>query len=189
VGWWLLLRPANPRERADGAFHKLEPVVIPASMPQEPLSAAFAAILRSDAVAALAAAFILHQPFRRFARVASTMTEGEQSPKPHGAGNGAVRKRRGGDHRREARDRDDEALVAAMRATSGASIDWAGKIGKSRTSVVTALHRLKDAGLAESSEGKWLLVEAPPRGTKPSPRWFEPLKATDRAAHALLTAS
>lgn len=91
------------------------------------------------------------QPFRRFAWVARTMTEGEQSPKPHGAGNGAARERRGGDHRREARDRDDdEALVAAMPATPGASIgDWAGKIGKSRTGVVTALHRLKDVGLAE----------------------------------------
>ena len=54
------------------------------------------------------------------------MIGSEQSPKPHGAGNGAVRKRRGGDHRREARDRDNEALVAAMRATAGASM---GELG------------------------------------------------------------
>jgi len=55
---------------------------------------------------------------------------------------------------RKARDRDDENLLQAMRGSPEGSIgDWATAVGKWRTSVVTALHRLRDAGLAESVEG------------------------------------
>ena len=58
--------------------------------------------------------------------------------------------------RRGTRDRDDENLRQAMRDLPEASIrDWAEAIGKSRSSVVTALHRLRDDGLADSVEGKW----------------------------------
>jgi hypothetical protein len=63
---------------------------------------------------------------------------------------------------RAQRDRDDEALVDAMRANPEGSIgDWTLTVPKSRTSVVSALHRLRDAGLAESVESKWRLVEEP----------------------------
>jgi DNA-binding transcriptional ArsR family regulator len=83
--------------------------------------------------------------------------------------------------RREARDRDDESLLEAMRETPKGPIGgWAEAIGKSRSSVVAALHRLRDAGLADSVEGKWTLVEEPaPRVA--AAKWVAPLSA---AAHA-----
>ena len=89
---------------------------------------------------------------------------------------------RNGDRRREARDRDDESLVAAMRSNPDGSIgDWAMTIRKSRTSCVSALQRLRAAGLAQSVEGKWKLT-APPA---PPARWTAPVSATQRAhAHA-----
>jgi hypothetical protein len=61
---------------------------------------------------------------------------------------------------REAPDQCDERLIAAMRAHPGASIGkLAEAIGKSRTSAVTALHRLKDANLAESLGRVWSLTD------------------------------
>ena len=55
--------------------------------------------------------------------------------------------------RREARDRDNESLLEAMREMPEGPIgDWVEAIGKSRSSVVTALHRLRDAGLATRSK-------------------------------------
>ena len=52
--------------------------------------------------------------------------------------------------RRAARDADDQALLQIMRDLPGASIaDWAEAIGKGRSSVVSALKRLRAAGLAE----------------------------------------
>ena len=55
---------------------------------------------------------------------------------------------------RKARDRDDENLLQAMRDSPEGSIgSWAAAIGKSRTSVVSALGRLRDAGLAEILRG------------------------------------
>jgi hypothetical protein len=69
-----------------------------------------------------------------------------------------------------------------MKANPGGAInDWARAIHKSRTSCVSALHRLRDAGLAESAEGKWRLVESEaPR----APRWVEPVSAGGRREHA-----
>ena len=89
--------------------------------------------------------------------------------------------------RREARDADDKALLQAMRDAPEASIgDWAQAIGKSRTSTVSALKRLRDAGLAESVEGKWKLTEEP-APHEPAPQWIAPLSATasrERRAYA-----
>lgn len=86
------------------------------------------------------------------------------------------------DQRRAPRNEADRRLLGAIKADSGGSInDWAAPIGRSRTSAVSALHRLRDAALAESVEGKWRLVE-PPR--EPSPRWVEPVSAAGRRAHA-----
>jgi hypothetical protein len=83
--------------------------------------------------------------------------------------------------RREARDRDDENLRQAMRDSPASSIgDWAKAIGKSRTSVVAGLHRLRDAGLATNADKAWVLVEpAAPRAA--APRWVAPLSAASHA--------
>jgi hypothetical protein len=155
---------------------------------------AFAAAL-SDRTTALAAAFIIatrHADVLQFVArmVGGDAPEPPRKPKAARKGNGHRKPRAHGadpylGRRREARDRDDESLVAAMRSNSDGSInDWATTIGKSRTSCVSGLHRLRAAGLAESVGGKWALVEEPaPR--QPAPRWIEPLSASQRAhAHA-----
>jgi hypothetical protein len=122
------------------------------------------------------------------ARKASTPSASAQDAQPKSNGTA--------DHlalRREARDRDDERLLEAMRESPASSIgDWAEAVNKSRTSVVAALHRLRDAGLAESIEGRWRLSEDPAHQEPPpkeTRRWVAPLKGADRAAHAHLTAS
>ena len=79
----------------------------------------------------------------------------------------------------------DQALVSVMRSNPEGSIgDWSQTIHKSRTSTVSALHRLRDAGLAESAKGKWRLAEEPaPR--EPLAKWIEPLSAArEQRAHA-----
>jgi hypothetical protein len=151
----------------------------------DPLSADFAATLRSDPVAALAAAFIIetHHPnvLHWVARAVQPV-----APEPR-----RRRKRKAdGVHkladaylvrRRRKRDRDDEALVEQMRTNPDGSIgDWATVVGKSRTSIVSALHRLRDAGMAESAEGRWRLTEA----RAPPARWVEPVTAAARREHA-----
>jgi hypothetical protein len=66
-----------------------------------------------------------------------------------------------------------------MKANPGASIAaLATAIGKSRTSIVSALHRLRDAGLAESLDRVWMLVE--PTEPKPTPKWTAPVSAQRR---------
>jgi hypothetical protein len=79
---------------------------------------------------------------------------------------------------------DDQALVKAMRSNPDGSIrDWSQTIHKSRTSTVSVLHRLRDAGLAESTTGRWRLVEEPRR--EPSAKWIQPLSAArEHRAHA-----
>jgi hypothetical protein len=57
-----------------------------------------------------------------------------------------------------------------MKASPGASIAaLAEAIGKSRTSTDSALHRLRDAGLAESLDRAWSVLE--PAEPKPTPKW------------------
>jgi hypothetical protein len=74
-----------------------------------------------------------------------------------------------------------------MKTAPGASIgDWAGAIGKSRSSVVSALHRLRDADLVETVEGKWRAVE-PGAPTAPPPKWVAPVRGADRAQQHHLT--
>ena len=75
------------------------------------------------------------------------------------------------------RDQDDERLLDAMRRNTEATIgELAKAVGKSRSSIVTALHRLRDAGLAQSAEGKWRLTEEPPP-REPAAKWVRPLNA------------
>jgi hypothetical protein len=70
-----------------------------------------------------------------------------------------------------------------MRANPGASVGkLAEAIGKSRTTTVTALRRLRDADLAESVDRVWSLTEQPAR--KETPRWTGPVSAQRRRAEA-----
>jgi hypothetical protein len=70
-----------------------------------------------------------------------------------------------------------------MKANPGASIGaLAEAIGKSRTSTVNALRRLRDAGLAESLNGVWTLTEPTP--PKETPRWTAPVSAQRRRVEA-----
>ena len=160
-----------------------------------PLPDSVSAALRSDPTAALGALMVIAGAHAElFAWAARTVCDaapaGAEPPpraKRNGASSPAARKpesHRADAHvarRREARDRDDKRLCKTMRDLPEASIrDWAEAIDKSRSSVVTALHRLRDAGLADSVEGKWTLVEEPaPRVA--APKWVAPLSA---AAHA-----
>jgi hypothetical protein len=106
----------------------------------------------------------------------STASQVKQAHKP--PGRGAYHQRR-----RTARDADDQALLQIMRDSPGASIsDWMSAIGKSRSSAVSALKRLRDAGLAESVEGKWRLVE-PEAPRQPPQKWVAPLPAPAGRAH------
>jgi DNA-binding transcriptional ArsR family regulator len=166
-------------------------------MRSPPLADGVSAVLQSDATAALAAAFVIASHHPGILQWAARMVGAEPSaaaPPPNSHGNGAkglprARKTHSGDRRVSKRDRDDEALLEAMRQSPDASIgDLAAAIGKSRSSVVTALGRLRDAGLAESIEGKWRLVEEPAPALKETPTpWTKPLRGTDRAAVHHLT--
>ena len=66
-----------------------------------------------------------------------------------------------------------------MKQAPGASIlEWGSAVGKCRTATVQALHRLRDAGLVESDEGSWALVDPQPAAPKPpgpeARGWVEP---------------
>jgi hypothetical protein len=113
------------------------------------------------------------QPQPRAAARRGRKTNGHRKPRANG-----------GDPRLAKREADDQALVNAMRSNPEGSIgDWATTIGKSRTSCVSALHRLRGAGLAESDGGRWALVEeSGPR--EPAPRWVAPLSARSHREHA-----
>jgi hypothetical protein len=70
-----------------------------------------------------------------------------------------------------------------MKANPSANIAApATAIGKSRTSTVSALHRLRDAGLAESLSRIWTLTEPPP--PKETPRWTAPVSEQRRRVEA-----
>jgi hypothetical protein len=169
-----------------------------------PFPDSVSATLRSNPTAALAALMVIAgahaELFSWAARMiwasARASTNAQREPPPRAKGNGvephrarrpAARKPKSNGvaaHlalRREARDRDDENLRQAMRDSPQAPMgDWATAIGKSRTSVVAGLHRLRDAGMVESIEGKWSLVEEPaPRVA--APKWVAPLSAASHA--------
>jgi len=145
-----------------------------------PLSEAVAAQL-SDPTSALAAAFVIGTRHPEILIWVSRMLIGGAEPvqpKPHAArSNGSKPARKSARlngylaERRAQRDRDDEGLVRAMRDSPDGPIgSWAVAIGRSRTSTVTALHRLRDVGLAESVDGKWRLIEEP-SPKEPPAKW------------------
>jgi hypothetical protein len=152
-----------------------------------PLPNSIVSVLTADPAAALAALMIISN---KHADLFSWATRNLCPPpaRKRGRSNGAGRPARAAgrdvylSRRRKARDRDDEKLLEAMRLAPGGSIkDWAEAIGKSRSSTVSALHRLRDAGLAANEDGVWALTE--PR--EPAPKWIEPVSGSRRAhAHA-----
>jgi len=142
----------------------------------DPLSDSLAEQLE-DPTTALAAAVVIAGLHPGILEWAARTVSAERGPEPRrrkAKANGAARLAK--------RERADEALVKALQLDPTLSIGGLARaIKKSRTSVVTALHRLRDAGLAESSSGRWKLTEELPR--EPPPKWAEPLsgRATARS--------
>ena len=161
-----------------------------------PLADSIAAAL-SDRTTALAAAFIIgtrHADVLTW--VAKTVCGDEpsrvepQPARPNGgrvrhatkrSGSNGHRKPRAADRRIAKRDADDTALIAAMKSNPDGTIgEWSATVGKSKGSITTALHRLRDAGLAESRDGSWKLVEqSAPR--EPPEKWVRAIGATEKA--------
>jgi hypothetical protein len=172
-----------------------------------PLPEALTATLKAAATAALAALMVIAGAHRELFDWASKAICGGDAPQlcPRPRSNGGGRltnagktskraKSNGhreprGDARLVKRDADDEGLIRAMRTNAEGPIRvWAAAIGKSRSSVLTALHRLRDADLVESVECKWRVIE-PGALAAPPPKWVAPVRGTDKAAYAHLTAS
>ena len=149
-----------------------------------PLPDAVSVLLRTNARAALAALMVIAKAHQAvFSWAARTFAE------PGGAGNGNGHSRPVKRAARQSSGLTDESLLEAMRDSPTLRIgDWAEAIGKSRTSVVTSLHRLRDAGLVENHDRRWRLTE-PEAPMAPPERWTKPLHGDVRAAHAHLTAS
>jgi hypothetical protein len=145
-----------------------------------PLPDSTVSALQTCETAALAAAMIIASSFPEildFAARVSSQRPSELAPEPPKGARG--RAKRGNRRAREVPDQCDERLVQAMKTNPGANIAaLATAIGKSRTSTVSALHRLREAGLAESVGRVWSLVE--PTEPKPTPKWVAPLGAQRR---------
>ena len=197
-----LLIGAAPR---GGAFGAPESGVFLRPMPSPPLSDGVSAVLRSDATAALAALMVIAGAHRDIFAWAARMVcgeppaEAEPPPKLHSNGNGANRVARhpskvngrvargSADSRLAKRDAADHALVEVMKANPDDPLGaWAQAIDRSRSATVSALKRLKAAGLAESVERRWRLVEEPPP-KEPPPKWVKPVRGADKAEYAHLT--
>jgi hypothetical protein len=148
------------------------------------LPEAFTTVLKLDRTAALAAAFLIGNHHADILLFAARMVGGDADAEPRRrkrTSNGA-RKARDGDSRLPARDEADKRLLEAMRKNPDGLInDWVMVVGKSRTSIVAGLHRLRAAGLAKSDEGKWALTDAP---REPPAKWTAPLSAREHRAHA-----
>ena len=176
-----------------------------------PLPDSVSVLLRSSSTAAMAALLLISTSHRGlldwFSRTVcgdapAADPEPQPRPKPRSntrlsrggkspRRNGVHREPRGNDadSRRAKRDADDAALVEAMRVDPAGPLGaWSVAIGKSRTSVVSALQRLRDAGLVENEARQWRLLEEPaPRD--PSPKWVAPLRGRDKSAVAHLNAA
>jgi hypothetical protein len=144
-----------------------------------PLPDSTISTLQTCETAALAAAMIIAGSFPEilnFAARVSARRASDSVPEPTKPASA----RRNNEHdRREKPGQCDERLLKAMQARPGATIGaLADAIGKSRTSTVTALHRLRDADLAESLNGVWSLNE--PTAPKETPRWTAPVSAQRR---------
>jgi hypothetical protein len=153
-----------------------------------PLPDHVSVLLRSSPTAAIAALLLISTSHRGlldwFSRTVAPEPQPQAKPKANGA---ARRGRKPGvsdaylERRRPRRDADDSALLAAMKASPGATIgDWSEAIHKSRTSTIAGLKRLRDRNLASNEDGVWALVE--PR--EPPAKWVAPVSATRAHVHA-----
>jgi CRP-like cAMP-binding protein len=179
------------------AFAKSRKRVILVSV--TPLPDSVSVLLRSNATAAIAALLLISVAHRELYAWASQAIYGAEPPKPNGYENVAkhsppVRNRLNGtasysERRRSDRDAADASLVDAMRDAPGASIvDLAAAIGRSRSSIVSALGRLKSAGLVANEGRVWALLEEPAPKVS-SPRWAKALSGAEKAHQVHLTAS
>jgi hypothetical protein len=157
-----------------------------------PLPDQVSVLLRSSSTAALAALMLISTSHRGLLDWFSCTVAPEPQPQAKPKANGAARRgRKPGvsdaylERRRSQRDADDLALLAAMKASPGATIgDWSEAIHKSRTSTSAGLKRLRDRNLASNEDGVWALVE-PEAPREPPAKWIAPLSASQRAhAHA-----
>jgi hypothetical protein len=137
----------------------------------DPLSAAVVTSLGTNETAALAVAMIIAGSFPEIPAFAARVIEGPQRPSEREAAKppkrARSRPRRGnGRSRRETLDQIDDRLLAAMKANPDARISTlAEAIGKSRTAAISALNGLRTAGLVDSADRLWTLIEqreAPP---------------------------
>jgi hypothetical protein len=159
-----------------------------------PLSEEFVDRLR-DPTIALAALMVISASNRNLLEWAAK-TVGAVAPEPQPQAKPKarrVRKANGGrkpgvrdvylERRRSQRDADDEALLAAMKASPGATIgDWSEAIHKSRTSTIAGLKRLRDRNLASNEDGVWALVE-PEAPREPAAKWISPVSAAQAREH------
>lgn len=153
-----------------------------------PLPDDISAVLRSDATAALAALMIISSAHRGLYVWASQAICGEAPHAPATPKRRMARRANGAGRKSPLSPQDaDEALIEAMQAAPGDPVRaWAETIGRSKTSTVTGLHRLRDAGRAESVGGKWRLTEAPaPRA--PATKWTAPVSGSARSVEKHLT--
>ena len=156
-----------------------------------PLPDQVSVLLRSSPTAAMAALLLISTSHRGlldwFSRTVAPEPQPQAKPKARRGrkANGGGRKPGVSDvyleRRRSRRDADDSALLAAMKASPGATIgDWSEAIHKSRTSTIAGLKRLRDRNLASNEDGVWALVE--PEAPR-APRWVAPVSAAGRREH------
>jgi DNA-binding transcriptional ArsR family regulator len=153
-----------------------------------------------DRTAALAAAFVIaHRHPEILQWVAETIAPPPAEPVHYGKTNGSASaakakvkvkpKSKGSttyDHLerlRAKRDSDDLALLEAMRTSPRAAVpDLARAIQKSKSSVMTALHRLEEAGMVAHEDHAWMLIGDEPK--PPPEKWVSSLSAATARAHA-----
>ena len=173
-----------------------------------PLPEALATILKTNTTAALAALMVIADAHEGLFAWASRIIGAEPvapsppRPKPRSSGGraGKTPRRSNGrsngrgdavsyqQQRRSARDEADEALIEAMKDDPAGTLgSWAEAIARSRSSVVSALRRLRDAGLASNEDGHWALVGEPV--PKEASRWTKPLSGAEKSHQVHLTAS
>jgi hypothetical protein len=171
---------------------------MPDSLPSDVVAS-----LKTDSTAALAAALILAGAFPDLVSWAlrafggkDGACSGETKANGDGRSNGAAKCEGAKQHARanagqgspKAAAKHDQALLALMRANSGASVTEIIRLnGRPRNSTVLSLERLEKAGLIEhSGRGKWTVVD--PDLLEASARkpagWIEPLSGKRVARHA-----
>jgi hypothetical protein len=148
----------------------------------DPLPSDIVARLRSDSTAALAASLILAGSFPDIVSWAlRAFSVKDSEPKASVPADGGTKSKHVPKPKPAAKS--DQALLAAMRANTGASLADLIRLGRRpRTSTVASLRRLEEAGLVEHpSKGVYKAVD---QAEPPKPAWANPLSGTHVARHA-----